>query len=437
MKYQHILMAGLALTSSVTLTGCLFEDDDKFDESAALRIEHYADEVQTLLCSAENGWVMEYFPNSSSQGYTMLCKFEENGTVTFASDHEYLRNGQSGKYTEAKSLYEILKEDGPVLSFNTWNDVFTIFADPVDPTTGNKDGYGLEGDHNLVILSSSSSEIKLRGERQSGETRMYPAPADWQQYLKQVSAAKSYFYNNTITGFTLSNGTDTLYCTGLKKGILTVGDRLVDPIVSYQVPFITSVDGVHFQFPYTLGGVSGQDFTINADSSALVTADGTMSFAPIWQSYAATHMPVWQLDTTAFTPAMLTAYHNLESAIVMANKSWTLKYLGFGKNATSSGLSYCFYLAVETNKTSGKVTMGGLGLTAEYLGNNTARYTAQPNLTDNNFTTFAKKNAEVTTYATELLSYVEGDYVMVPNNYFYPSGGTFTALDGSKTLVFK
>jgi F0F1-type ATP synthase beta subunit len=81
--------------------------------------------------------------------------------------------------------------------------------------------------------------------------------------------------------------------------------------------------------------------------------------------------------------------------------------------------------------------MGGLGLTAEYLGNNTARYTAQPNLTDNNFTNFAKKNADVTTYATELLSYVEGDYVMVPNNYFYPSGGTYTAVDGSKTLVFK
>jgi hypothetical protein len=48
-----------------------------------------------------------------------------------------------------------------------------------------------------------------------------------------------------------------------------------------------------------------------------------------------------------------------------------------------------------------------------------------------------KRNADITTYAAELISYLEGEYNITPNNYFLPSGGTYTAVDGSKTLVFE
>jgi hypothetical protein len=430
-------MAGLALTTTATMTSCLFEDDDKFDESAALRIEHYTEEVKQLLCSPENGWVMEYFPNSSSKGYNMLCKFDESGTVVFASDHEYLRNNQAGKYTEATSLYELLKEDGPVLSFNTWNDVLTVFVDPVDPSTGEKDGYGLEGDHNFVVLSSSESEILLRGERQSGEVRMYPCTKDWQQFLADAKQAKADFFNSTLSGYTLTTATDTLYASGMNSGILTVGERLVDPLVSYQVPFIVTDCGVRFQFAYNLNGVSGQEFIVNADSSALVSKDGQMKFSPIWQDYATTHTALWKLDTASFTPAMKAAYDNLAAALTKGNASWTLQYVAVGREAGSNALSYGMYIGVETNKTTHAVRNGGMRLNSERTGETTVRYTAVPEETDGNFANFVKRNADITTYAAELISYLEGEYNITPNNYFLPSGGTYTAVDGSKTLVFE
>jgi hypothetical protein len=430
-------MAGLALTTTATMTSCLFEDDDKFDESAALRIEHYTDEVKQLLCSAENGWVMEYFPNSTSKGYNMLCRFDESGTVTFASDHEYLRNSQAGKYTESTSLYELLKEDGPVLSFNTWNDVLTVFVDPVDPSTGEKDGYGLEGDHNFVILSSSADEIRLRGERQSGEVRMYPCTKDWQQFLADAKQSKSDFFNSTITAFTFTTATDTLYATGMNSGIMTIGERLVDAITAYQAPFIVTDRGMRFQSAFDFRGVSAQEFVVNADSSALVSLDGQVTFTPIWQEYALTHTALWKLDTASFTPAMKAAYDNLAAALTKGNANWTLQYVAVGREtAGSNALPYGLYKGVEVDRASHTQRTAGVRLDAERIGERIVRYTAVEQY-DGNMSTFGKRNAAVLTYATELANLIAGEYVITPNSYFMPTGGTFTTLDGAKTLLFR
>jgi hypothetical protein len=428
-------MVGLALSTTATMTSCLFEDDDKFDESAALRIEHYTDEVQHLLCSAENGWVMEYFPNASSKGYNLLCKFDESGTVTFASDHEYLRNGQAGKYTESTSLYELLKEDGPVLSFNTWNDVLTVFVDPVDPSTGEKDGYGLLGDHNFVILSSSESEIRLRGERESGELRMYPCTKDWQQFLADVKQTKSDFFNSAIGGFTFTTGQDTIYASGMTSGVMVLGERLTDPLVSYQEPFIVTDRGIRLQFAYNFNGVTAQEFVINADSSALVSTEGDVVFAPIWQNYAATHLALWKLDASALNDEMASVYDSLAAAVKKANSAWTLQYVAVG-TGVGSAISYGLYIVVETKPSTHAMRNAGVRFDYEVTGSARVRYTMVAKEYDSNMATFAKSNADILTYLTRLGTLMEGEYNIVPNNYFHPTGGTFTSVDGSKTLLF-
>jgi hypothetical protein len=436
MKSHSLIWAALALTTTATMTSCLFEDDDKFDESAALRIEHFTDEVQELLSSADNGWVMEYFPNSASKGYTMLCRFTPEGTVTVASDHEYLRNNQAGKYTEATSLYELLKEDGPVLSFNTWNDVLTVFVDPVDPTTGEEDGYGLQGDHNFVILSATESEIRLRGERQNGELRMYPCTKDWQQFLADVKQTKADFFNSSISGFTFTTGQDTIYASGVTTGIMVLGERLIDPIVSYQEPFIVTDRGIRFQFAYNFNGVTAQEFVINADSSALVSTEGGVVFAPIWQNYAATHLALWTLDASAFSAELQAAYDSLAAAVKAGNTAWTLQHVAVGTGVGST-IPYGLYIVVETNASTHAVRNGGLRLDYDVPASGRVRYTVVADEYDSNLSTFAKRNADILTCLARLGSLIEGEYDIVPNNYFHPTGGTFTSVDGSKTLRFQ
>ena len=43
------------------LTSCQFEDEDFFEESASLRVEHTNEKVQQLLVAPEHGWVLQYF----------------------------------------------------------------------------------------------------------------------------------------------------------------------------------------------------------------------------------------------------------------------------------------------------------------------------------------------------------------------------------------
>jgi hypothetical protein len=437
MKSHSLIWAALALTTTATMTSCLFEDDDKFDESAALRIEHFTDEVQELLSSADNGWVMEYFPNSASKGYTMLCRFTPEGTVTVASDHEYLRNNQAGKYTEATSLYELLKEDGPVLSFNTWNDVLTVFVDPVDPTTGEEDGYGLQGDHNFVILSASESEIRLRGERQNGELRMYPCTKDWQQFLADVKQTKADFFNSSISGFTFTTGQDTIYASGVTTGIMVLGERLIDPIVSYQEPFIVTDRGIRFQFAYNFNGVTAQEFVINADSSALVSTEGGVVFAPIWQNYVASHTDLWKLDTLSLNAEMKQAYDELAAAVTKAYSGWSLQYVAVGRETGSGALSYGMYIGVEIDKKSHTVRNAGVRLDAEWVGGNTVRYTAAADQYDGNMTTFAKRSSAILTATAQLENLLAGDYEVTPDHYFGPTSATFVSADGAKTLLFR
>ena len=114
------LMAGM--------TACTFEDDDYFEESAALRVEHAAEKVQDILTSAPNGWVMQYFCGTSVdhfEGFNIFARFEKSGKVTLAGNHRFLRDGNANKYTEYSSIYNMLQEDGLVLAFNTWNDILT------------------------------------------------------------------------------------------------------------------------------------------------------------------------------------------------------------------------------------------------------------------------------------------------------------------------
>ena len=133
-KIQLFRFMFLAMLPAFVLTSCRFEDEDYFGESAALRIEHSADQLKNQLVDAPNGWVMQYFCGTEVaqfEGFNLFARFENSNKVTLAGNHRFLRNGNQNKYTEASSVYEMLKEDGLVLAFNVWNDVLTPFVDPV------------------------------------------------------------------------------------------------------------------------------------------------------------------------------------------------------------------------------------------------------------------------------------------------------------------
>ena len=142
MKHQNIYQAILPVSVlAFVFSACTFEQEDFFDESASLRIQHTNDNVKNILCqgSEQNGWLIQYFVAGTEdydfEGFNLFGRFYDNGKVTLSSNHRYLRNGNAGSYTKYTSFYEMLAEEGPVLSFDTWNDVLTVFVDPVSPSS--------------------------------------------------------------------------------------------------------------------------------------------------------------------------------------------------------------------------------------------------------------------------------------------------------------
>ena len=104
------------------LPSCLKDNKEIFDKPAAARIDALIAEEKALLEAAPKGWRMEYYAGRdySGPGFTLLMKFE-NGHVTMAGDNvdpELL----------ATSEYSIVRDQGPVLTFPTYNEVIHSLA---------------------------------------------------------------------------------------------------------------------------------------------------------------------------------------------------------------------------------------------------------------------------------------------------------------------
>ena len=225
MKINKIYSAISVALFATALTACSsFQEDDLFDESASLRITKFNEDLQARLveqCTeGKYGWVIQYFVGSESKGYNLFGRFDASGTVTLASNHPYLRGGNANKYTEYVSSYEMLREDGPVLAFNTWNDILTVFVDPVDPSqapsTIVNDGEGMKGDHNFLFHAYEGQNILFRGQRHAAGIRFVPCDRPWEDYITDADAFKNSITNSTFNNFYVTDGKD-LFCYTLEE----------------------------------------------------------------------------------------------------------------------------------------------------------------------------------------------------------------------------
>ena len=300
-RFIFVSLAAFCIT--VATTSCRFEEDDYFSESASLRVEHAIDSVRSVLTQAPNGWVMQYFCGTGVahfEGFNLFANFDKNGKVTMASNHRLLRNGNAGKYTEAVSLYSLLLEDGPVLAFNTWSDVLTPFVDPVNPWAAPsnlmKDGEGMQGDHNFVIIRHNHDEVILRGERHDAEVRLVKCPTTWQEYIADTDKLKSYITNTSIASYYVTTDTDTLYFTGLRNGRFRYSENLTNPVKLDSLSCVFTPQGFRTARQDSIGTRVFHEFTLSADSTCLVNEDGTVKVMATWDNYMMSHSAVWKMD---------------------------------------------------------------------------------------------------------------------------------------------
>lgn len=241
----------LLIAGSLSFTSCQSEEDDLFDSSAAERLAASKVTYAKLLPQATAGWVMEYYPTNGGSwprgnGYLLLAKFNDDKSVDMASQNEEMTDG---KYMEDTSLWEVIADQGPVLSFNTYNQCLHSFADPALYETG----LGLEGDYEFEIinLQEGAQFAMLKGKKRGTYTRMtrLEEGTDFKEYLTDVLGLRDKLFKTSVPNHLLINfGENRYVINSVANGFLSFYPEGGDEISETEShPFlITKRDGNYF-----------------------------------------------------------------------------------------------------------------------------------------------------------------------------------------------
>lgn len=444
MKDIRYITIGLALATIAFASCSRFQEDDLFEESAALRIEHNTEKLQEILVNAPQGWVIQYYTGrgvSVFEGFNLFAKFEKGGKVTMAGNHRFLRDGNAGKYTEASSLYELIREDGLVLAFNTWNDVLTPFVDPVTfwaaPKDLVKDGEGMQGDQNLVLMSMSENELRFRGERYNAQIRMVKADRDWQTYINDSEAMKDRITSKVLDSYYITSGSETMYCVGLRDGRYRISERINNPLKVDSLSCCFTPTGFRNERPDTLDGHVFQEFKLNEAGTALVNEDGGVQIVATWDNYIVNaRTAVWNFDQENVSEAQKSLLEQIDAEANKFNKNYSLAQVGLGRssgNKAVKGLVFTFY----TNTAKTKTITAGVSLTTSLpdYGRMQISYSDDEAI-DQNLTNMGK-NCNVEALARQFAATLSGTYDIVPNDYFLPTGCELHAVDGGNNYILK
>lgn len=374
--YSRFLTASALLAiAGLAATSCSNKEEDIFDDAAAVRMDAAKTETKALLISAPNGWELSYFAdNEWEPGYVILMKFHNDESVEMAGSNAWVANAfmSQDRYAvqHETSLYKMISDDGPVLTFDTFNRMLHIFSEPYNlpsPTYNpdnvpfpigpqeksavsgkdydvNESGYGHNGDYEFVVLSKSENEIILRGKKTRITMRMrrLADDTDWDTYFATVHRLAENTFSNRFGDLKMVVGGHDLHISNLTSGVMSILADDDDPVMeTVKVPFIYTPDGIRLREPYKgfedrLADIAIQNFAFNEDGTLRCT-DRDVEFA-LNSSYPEIFgMPTfsWNInfDTAAGTVKTLIDQTVADFAAISTYQG--LQYLYFNYNMAS------------------------------------------------------------------------------------------------------
>lgn len=278
---NKILSISLLCGVSLAFAGCVNEEDDIFSSSAAERLEESKTLYTERLESSPAGWVMEYYPTNnsntddvSSLGYVLLAQFNNDGTVRMAMNNTFSNNA----YLEDRSAWEIITDDGPVLTFNTYNNCIHAFCDPGQVSLpGTELGRGAEGDYEFVVinLDDNAEYAMMKGKKRGTYIRFTRLEdgTDFESYLSDVQGFTNTLFPSTAPNMcVVTLGDSIMSMANASSGIPNIYPYGGDPILqeSYHPYLITKHDGnyyLRFRDAFELSdGTEAQEFVYDAEN---------------------------------------------------------------------------------------------------------------------------------------------------------------------------
>ncbi len=348
MKYLKLSLLAMLLMG-ITTSCFKLEEDDIFDGDAAVRLDNAIAEYTDILTDEGGKWMLQYFANEDEAGYVYLMTFKTDGSVDISGDNIYIGelygSQNTSMFATENSMWEVIADNGPVLTFNTYNSIFHLFADPEDfaSTDTDEQGYGHSGDYEFDIMDYRNDTLFLEGKKYEYSMILTRANdvQDDETFFTELNELLSSTFTSLIPELYMTGSTGRRYvATGASTMIWSFypegGDEIVDT-QTFNACFTPS--GVRFMNPISIlsdyGDVEAQAFSIQ--DGKLVSSDGltTIESAPLGTLFTDTRF-TWQINSSASSGALGDAYTAFADGTKAYNGS-TLQYINF-YSQYSSGL---------------------------------------------------------------------------------------------------
>ena len=252
--YIMFAVAGLSLQS------CLHDDDEIFDKPAAERINEAVANAKEVLTSSQEGWVMHYYVGREYAygGLNLAMKFTD-GKVQMYNE---TAKKSDGSYISAVSTYKITRDQGPVLAFDTYNDLLHVYGDPAG--SGPTDVDGWEADYEFVIMNISEDQntITLQGKKFNNTIVLERLTRPVAEYFDAASKMAESLTNTGMLAYTVGDKKAKFYPGSSEYSVKYVDDK--GEVASLSVPYTSTDKGVLFNEPIelfgdTLKGINAKD----------------------------------------------------------------------------------------------------------------------------------------------------------------------------------
>lgn len=254
--YIMFAVAGLSLQS------CLHDDDEIFDKSAAERINEAVANVKEVLTSSQEGWVMHYYVGQEYAygGLNLAMKFTDGKVQMY---NETAQNSD-GSYKSVVSTYKITRDQGPVLAFDTYNDLLHVYGDPAG--NGPTDVDGWEADYEFVVMNISEDQntITLKGKKFNNTIVLERLNRPVAEYFDAATKMAESLTNAGILAYTVGDKKAKFYPGSSEYSVKYVDDK--GEVASLTVPYTSTDKGLLFNEPIelfgdTLKGINAKDTT--------------------------------------------------------------------------------------------------------------------------------------------------------------------------------
>lgn len=358
MKAKYLFIA-IALVS--VLGACSREEENLFDKSAAERAQYAMDNANAVLVAPANGWEMLYFANPYSRGYNVLVNFGKNGRLIATAKNGTTTGGVLR--TDSSSTWMVKNDYGPILTMDTYNEVFHAWSDPRD------DGEGLQGDYEFLILHADANFVKLKGKKYGAYYYLYPLEAGVKaaDYYTEVDALQTKLCANGNLFHLNAGGKEHLLYDG-NTGIFTLTEtgEIPNPEVADIYPFAVRRNGIQLSFPF----LDLKDVMYELKGDVLSAASSTLApAAPV--TYFAEYIELvggaWTYNISDINETTKNAIADVNAALKKAYSSnkkaavkslslsagvehavLTLSYLGNSSSKTTD-MTYLFSFKVQGN----------------------------------------------------------------------------------------